>query len=322
MNYLKLTTGLLAMTWASIGLAGPVTLNTTNGSINDIFSFDWLPGTSYTIGASQADIQNGDFLSSYIQGSLGNLIDDNGQSMNNLGLNTDYEVTFVAGFREQVFGINNAINPVTGQVTQNANFASTNDPLNFFQVWYDTNVNNNPLAGTGFNDGILIASGTILPGGGGNISSTFAFSGDVNDPVSTDPNDYVALDQFGVNNWIGTNTNLGIGGSLFNARADFLDQSVLDIGDPNSLLDIRFNAVQKLAFNETNPARLFVDENGNLQSVDLGTINGINGDGVALQVDGNSSFDVTTVPIPASIWLFMAGLTGFALIGRKPKTQA
>lgn len=317
MNYLKTLLGISLLTCASTSFSGPITLHTINGSVNDVYSFDWLPGTSYTIGASQNSIQNGSVLNSYIQGSLGNLIDDNGQTMNNLGLNDDYEITFVAGFKEVVFGINNSINPITNQVTQTTNFASINDPFNYFQIWYDTNTNSNPLTGTGFNDGQLIASGTILPGGGGNISSTFAFSNDPNNPVSTNPNDYPLLDQFGNNDWNNTRTNLGIGGSVFQAQTDNLDQSVLDIGDPNSTLNILLNASQKLAFNETNPSKQYVDEFGNLQTINVGTINGITGPGVSLQVDSNSSFSITPVPILPSIWLMMSGLIGMLFIGRR-----
>ena len=318
MNYSQTLLGAITLTFASTSYAGPISMNTANGTIDGIYAFDWLPGTSYTPGAGQATISDGQILSSYVQGSLGAFLGGQGQTLNNLGLNADYEITFVAGFKETVFGISDAINPITGKVTQSINFASIDDPLNYFEVWYDTNPNNDPLNGTGFNDGTLIASGNILPGGGGNISSTFEFSGNPNDPVSTNPNDYQLLDQFGNDNWSGTTTNLGIGGSVFDARTDFVLQSIMNIGGPNNILDIRFNASQKLAFNETNPGRQYVDENGDLQLTQPGTINGVNGDGVLLQVDGNSSFNITSTPVPnpSVLWLLSIGALGLLAFTR------
>ena len=299
-----------------------------NGSevISNVASLDWTPGSSYTLGGTGSTLTNGDRLDTYLHGSLGSFLDQNGRPINvNYGLNTNYEVTFTAGFREEVFGITNVVNPVTGQLTQILNFVSVDDPFNFFEIYVDDTPDADALSGTGFNDGIRIASGTVAAGGGGNITSAFVFSGDPNDPISTDPANYPLMDQFGPDNWAGVRTNSGFGGSIFSAISDFVDDSFMLPLDENGNVwdgirfDLSFNSSQIVPFNETNPSREFFDKDGTSVLADPGTINGINGAGVLLQVDGNSSFttDPSVVPLPPSIFLFLSGLLGYTLIGRR-----
>lgn len=322
-----------ALCASALTVASPVTYGSFidfgvggGNTIDEVYSFDWLPGTSYTDGGVGNQLSDGDILDTYVQGSLGSFLDQNGNTIsNNFGLGTDYEVTFVAGFKEVVFGINGFVNPVTNEFVESLNFSSVESTMNFYEVWIDFNPDSDPLEGTGFNNGTLISSGTVLPGGGGNITSNFAFSGDPDDPVSQDPNDYGFLDQFGANNWGNTRTNEGIGGSQFNVLSDFVNNDFImpylnGVAAPGSQMNINFNSSQKVAFSETNPARQYVDEDGNLNSADVGTINGINGDGVLLQVDGNSSFLTVPneVPTPGILWLFGIGiLAGVASSYRK-----
>lgn len=322
--------GAALLTVSGVASAGLIDFKVGGNTIGDIASLDWKPGSSYTIGGTGATLENGDILDTYIHGSLGSFLDTNGQAItNNFGLNSAYEVTFVGGFEETVFGISDSLNPVTNELLQSLNFASNDSSVNFFEIWLDFNVDSNALEGTGYNNGTLIAAGVVQSGGSGVVTSNFAFSGDPNNPISQDPNDYVLLDQFGVDNWAGIKTNEGIGGSQFLALASsFLDTSVIQPktgvegtkwdGDP---ILFSFNASQKVAFNETNPSRQFIDENGNIVVANVSPINGINGDGVLLQVDGNSSFTVgsTPVPEPSILVLFGAGFLAAGAVSLKRK---
>lgn len=309
---------------APLASAGLLEFDLGGGNIiSGVSTLDWIPGSSYTLGATGSQLSDGDVLSSYIHGSLGSFLDKDGQAItNDFGLNSDYEITFIAGFEEVVFGINDFINPVTGQVVQSLNFASIASSLNFFEIYIDYTPNSNPLEGTGFGDGTLIASGVVDEGGLGTISSTFVFSGDPDDPVSTDPNDYSPLDQFGTDDWLGTKTNTGIGGARFTATAsNFLNTAIMRPymtepgmtwdGDP---LQFSFNANQTVAFSETNPSRRYTDENGNVILTDVGDVNGVslNAVGTLLQIDGNTSvtYGVRAVPEPGILFLFGAGLLG------------
>ena len=323
-NYLVLATA-LAM-GSSSASAGYIDLFTGTDWVEGVYSFDWLPGSSYTVGGVASQLTDGDILQTYVHGSLGGYINQNGNTITNtFGLNTDYEVTFVGVFDEVVFGINSVTNPVTNQVNESINFASIASPFSFYEIWLDTTPNSDPLTGTGYNDGVLISSGTILPGGGGNITSTFEFSGDVNNPISNDPADYGLLDQFGANNWGNVKTNTGIGGSQFEVLSDVVDNTYLlpyldNAPAPGSQLTIDFNSSQKVAFSETNPSQSFFNGTTNVLA-DIGTINGINGNGVVLQVDGNSSFTTipTPVPAPPALMLMLSGLAAFATVGRRAK---
>lgn len=308
-----------------------IDMNIGGNVIEGIYSFDWNPSSSVSIGNVGGDVQDGDIITNYIHGSLGSFLNSDGNPItDNFGLNSDYEITFTASFESIIFGVNQSVNPVSGNVSQSLNFVSTSTPINNFEIWIDYNPSSNPLEGTGFNTGSLLAAGTVTPGGTGTMLSTFAFSGDVNNPISTNPDDYQLLDQFGVDDWDDTRTNAGIGGAEFTAMSSFFDTNVitpwsLDGAWGADQLGFSFNSSQKVAFSETNPSRQFVDENGNVYVPDVGTINGINGAGVLLQVDGNTSFDLVRtpppVPEPGIIALFGAGLLGmFGIFGFR-KTQ-
>lgn len=300
MKHTKLASAVFAATalGATASNAATINFNAFGDTISGVSSLDWKPGSAYIKGGVGATAQNGDLTDVFVHGSLGSFLDSNGQSItNDFGLNSDYEVTFTATFEQVIFGISNSLNPVTGEIIQTLNFAKTSLSNSSFNIYIDDTTNSNPLAGTGFNDGTLISSGEISSGDG-NISSVFIDDG--TGEISTNPDDYGLLDQFGADDWNDTRTNSGIGGALFNAQSDFVNEDYIMPYTQDGVawnginFDLAFNSSQTVAFKETNPSKSYTDANGNSVVADTGAINGVNGEGVVLQVDGNSSF--TTEP--------------------------
>ena len=83
----------------------------------------------------------------------------NGVNQNPTGLNTDYQITFVAKFTETVTAVG----------SNSAQFATVTSAPVILEIYYDTNLNVNPLNGSGFNDGRLILSATAIANSAGSF---------------------------------------------------------------------------------------------------------------------------------------------------------
>ncbi len=259
----------------------------------------------------------GQVFNTFGQGTLANFNDSNGIAIGGLSLNATYEWTYVFGVQEIV----------TSVTATSATFAATGSTAgggaNFFNVFYDTSRNANPLNGTGFNDGTLILSGSFLPfnTGTGTGISTFTVSS---------PN-AGALDQFGTNDYAGINTVGGAGS--FNLLAAVTSANTAFFPSGPALISVTNNGFTNLAFTETNPSSCYwtgsslssaigPNDTGtqpagcNLNTV--GAVNGVNGPNFAFETRSTSAF-VSKVPEPASLALLGLGLAAMGWTARRKR---
>lgn len=330
MKSLQITTGLLAaMGLSGVALAGSITINPGTGAFQ-VSAFDWTPGNLLAVGGNQAN-SNYQFTQLF-QASLATFNGDNGNPLaNQAGLNSDYEITLVSKFVMNAVATPTDINFDTIPDMATASF---NGPvageINFFEIYYDSNVNADPLSGLGYNDGDLILSGAIFAATGG-FQSYFQTPGTgVNfnpaGPNGVGANGYNLLDQFGSNNWGGQQTVDGIGGSKLSADAitQNQDRNFFLSNVINLTIDVNLTTQNNLPFDTTNPARQMFD--GTVTATNLGTVNGLNpltagslnltaGTDILLLSDASSTFN--SVPEPTTLLLMGAGLVGLGIGARK-----
>lgn len=289
---------------AGISAADASTIDVTvpgYGTIQ-VATLDWNPGNALAKGA--IPLSDGQTFDLYFQASLGNLIGTNGTQIPVPGLGTQFEVTVIGGFSEKVTSVNT--NPAAG--TSLAAFTRDTSPnaLNFFQIYFDTTPDANNLAGTGFNDGTLVASGYVTQADGG--FSVYGLNSQT----------FGNLDQFGANDWLGTYSVNGAGGTNAMVHLNNINpamQSYFSFGGNTYLqFDLAFNTSNILPYLQVNPSKQFTDQNGNLFSPSVGLINGFSGPDMLFQADANSS---AVVPEPSTIALVGAGLLGMGLFARR-----
>ncbi|WP_429885934.1 SdrD B-like domain-containing protein, partial [Geoalkalibacter halelectricus] len=137
---------------------GSVYSPTSQAFIPGIQSFDWASsgsGVAEGMGPAGSDLFVGDEFIFRYQAALVQFEGPEGQVVNFPGLNADFEITVVAQMPEVVVEVVPATNP-------RATFLTL--PGGEFYIYLDNNRNVNVPNGYGFDDGILIVSGTINPG--------------------------------------------------------------------------------------------------------------------------------------------------------------
>jgi len=301
---------------AATQAAEVITINDSVLGNTNVASFDWTPDNALAVNSlpMSFDSTNPTAFNLYAQASLGNYLDTDTNPILGTGLNTDYEITFQTGFSEL---------GSQGVIGSQLIAAFDLDPagtVNFFSMYYDTNMNADTLAGTGFGDGDLIMSGLIVAQGG----SVFAIRLD-SQGVAT----VTDLDQSADGNqYPGIGTVEGTGGADLDIDVTAQNQDFgFFVSDINSLLvDISFNTNLKTPFEEANPAASVVGNTPNF-GAGFGGFDEVNGNGdcgntegscdFLFQQDANNSFNSVRVPEPSMLALIGIGLLGAFAARRK-----
>jgi hypothetical protein len=305
-----------ALAIAMVAPAQALTFDTQGGFILDVNTFDWAVGNALAVGGTNTQV--GDTFQVLSHATLGTFNDLGGPVADDHGLNSRYEITYVASFQEYVWD-----QSTFGQsyVTTGAKDANT---ANFFEIYYDDTPDSNMLAGAGFNDGTLIASGVILADGNGNFNINPDLT--ANPPAPQIGN----LDQFGnVDNYPTIDTVEGQGSTGFKATVAFgmYDPNffVNGIGD----MELDFTTNNRTPFIQADPSAWFTsiaNSNGaapDQQGATVASIGTINGDAAnggpnfIFQTDASTTFKVNTVPEPSTIALFGLTLTGMGFATRR-----
>ena len=344
----------------SVALGVPVgaqALTFTGGTdtVSNVAVFDWGPFTVFGDGgldAVAASLNQGPgcgtdcVFDAYAHGSLSAFQDASNTPIAS-GLGTDYEVTFVLGFSEKV--IETFHSAITGNITASFGFGPSgktsgfdvdDDAVmkdgspNFFRMYVDTNVNADPLNGTGYDDGTLILSGQILPDGS-LISGYTASSNERALKVDTLGNDITPAP------W----TSSGSGGYTTRTLEGSGNTSDLNVFVGNTDYDssafggeeitgfLMSNISQVLPFKTTDPSLSFPEMGINITNVkDKVSGNGdhVNGKidftasgavaqngSIIFQSDTNSP--VASIPAPATIALMGLGLIGLGGLGHRAR---
>jgi hypothetical protein len=278
-------------------------------------TFDWIPGNALSIGAlgMAGDSAAPSVITTVYQAKLGSFLNNNNGSPITTSPASGTEFTIQATITELQTGIG----------TSTAFFTPLGGTVKMF---YDAAANSNDISGTGFGDGLMILSGTILSGSGTYTDVTrqnnapqaiLAGASLCSAGLTTVGCVPVLLDQSGDDNQGGVLTHTGNGSSTLNVHVDYQDNNFF-----KSLLTsllIGLNDTTNLAdpFVQANPSDLIVGNAPSYSLVGGQLVNGgdcpkdANGNFTQrcdfhFQSDGATSFQA--IPEPGTLALFSLGM--------------
>ena len=232
------------------------------------------------------------------------------------GLNTTFEWTYILGVQTstvQAGGILTLLTTIPGGD-------------NFFTIFYDNTPDaQDQTAGTGFDDGIPILTGTVRAGGTNTFTATSLIPGSLCPTAAGQApaanGSCGPLDQFGANETAPIETVGGSGGGTVFIDVTFADPNFFKSA-PSTLV-LSYTTQQNLPFLTVDPSLLFDTNNGagttpGATVGSIGTCNGCTGEtapNVMVQLDASSAFDAQVVSQPATLML-LGSVLGLASLAR------
>ena len=218
--------------------AGTIEFNPTGTSSSPVMTIagiDLAPGNALAVGA--IPLTAGKTFQLDFQATVSGLIDTHGLTVAPPGLTSSYQITAVGSFTEVVTSLNSSGTLATFAV------APTQSSNSFFELYYNSAVVANNLAGTGFNQGTLILAGkpstTLASVGIYSLSTTSSGS-----PVTA------PLDQFISNHYPGVSTVAGSGSAMLSSDVTYFDPAFFK----TPLSQIAFNSSLVTAFDQVSPS--------------------------------------------------------------------
>jgi hypothetical protein len=275
---------------------------TAPGGVISVDTFDWTPDNSLVVNGAKPGTTTVTVLA---QGALG-VFTLSGAPPTNTLPQAGTEFTFQLTMTETVTGIGTGtvgLTPTAGTI----------------QIWYDPSADSNQLAGTGYNDGTLILTGSVVPGAGS--TGTFTDNNVVSGLPANQP-----LDNHNTNNYPGVLSDSGSGSTKLDFHVTFANPDFFLSDITSLLIGLQDSSNSTTPFFQADPAALVVGVAPVFTNVGGVLVNGAPGTcaqtaqarcDFLIQTDAASVFNSTAVPEPGTLALLSLGLLGAGFVGSR-----